>query len=190
MDWDKIVCFFKFINISKMRFSKKYTIAAAILLVAFITNPGKEKHVKKASEVFSEQLSSEEGTDLLAVAMGSLLGTIIGYKMELDNFLFFTTSSIRSKKRDKTLLCSVGFFGQVIWVASENDVEDFTSDHAEKGILKSPGKKLEKAADIEQVDPALRAVFQRDYKFTFSVFFYRGRHSKKPWLISCKRNST
>ena len=143
-----------------MRISRNYIVVAAIFLVAFITNPGKEKHIKKASEVFSEYSSSEGEADLFTVAMGSLLGAIVGYKMELDNFLFFTTSSIRSKERGKTLLCSVGLFGQVIWVASENDFEDFTSDHGEKGILKSPRKKFEKAADLEQVDPALRAVFQ------------------------------
>lgn len=143
-----------------MRISKNYIIATAIFLLAFMTNPGKEKHVKKASEVFSEYLSSEGEADLLTVAMGSMFGAVVGYKMELDNFLFFTTSSIRSKKRGKTLLCGIGLFGQVIWVASENDIEDFTSDHGEKGIRNSPHKKLEKAADLEEVDPALRAVFQ------------------------------
>ena len=143
-----------------MRISKNHIIVAAVLLIAFITNPGKEKHVEKASEVISENLSSEEEAGLFAIAMGSLVGAVVGYKLELDNFLFFTTSSMRSKKRDKTLLCGVGLFGQVIWVASKKDVEDFASDHKEKRVLTTPSKELETAADLEEIDPALRAIFQ------------------------------
>lgn len=142
-----------------MRISKNY-IVIAVLLIAFVTNPGKEKHVEKASEVFSEYLVSEGEADVFTIAAGSLIGAIVGYKMELDNFLFFTTSSIRSKKRDKTLLCGVGLFGQVIWVASRKDVEDFKSGHKEKVVLKSPSTELGTAADLEEIDPALRAIFQ------------------------------
>ena len=143
-----------------MKTKNAVLIISGILLLAFITNPKKQRHVEKASEVVSEHLASEEQADLFTIAMGSLVGAIVGYKMEVDNYLFFTTSSIRSKKRNKTLLCGVGLFGQVIWVASKKDIEDFTSDHEEKGILESTGKKFEKAADLEEVDPALRALFQ------------------------------
>lgn len=142
-----------------MKVSKYYILAAAVLLVAFITNPGKEKHVEKASEVISEYLSSEEEADLFTIAMGSLVGAVVGYKMEVDNYLFFTTSSIRSKQRDEKLLCGVGFFGQVVWVASEKNIEDFNSDHEEKGLQKSPRTNSKRATDMEEIDPALRSIF-------------------------------
>ncbi|MDT0646945.1 hypothetical protein RM545_09600 [Zunongwangia sp. F260] len=143
-----------------MKFSKYYILIAAVLLLAFITNPGKEKHVEKASEVISEYLSSEGEADLFTVAMGSLVGAVVGYKMDIDNFLFFTTSSIRSSKKDDTLLCGVGVFGQVIWVASENNIEEFTSDHEDKKLLKNSNTELKQPADIEEIDPALQPLFK------------------------------
>ena len=133
-------------------------IISGILLLAFITNPKKQRHVEKASEVITEYLASEGEADLFTVAMGSLVGVIVGYKMEVDNYLFFTTSSIRSKQRGKTLLCGVGLFGQVVWVASKKDIEDFTSDHEEKDLLKSPSKSKQQT-DMEEIDPALRSIF-------------------------------
>ena len=99
----------------------------ALLIVAFITNPSKDKHIDNAVEtVFNE----EDGDDL--GILGGLVETFykptIAPKVKVDNYYIFSISYFNSKKRSKTVSLGLGFFGQVFPLAKPDDVKEQKED--------------------------------------------------------------
>jgi len=99
----------------------------ALLLVAFITNPSKDKHVDNAVEIMFNQ---EEGDDL--GIFGGLVETFykptIAPKVKVSNYYIFSTSYFYSKKADKTISLGIGVFGQVFPISNPDDVKQQKED--------------------------------------------------------------
>ncbi len=94
----------------------------ALLLVAFITNPSKDKHVDNAVEI----VFNEQGGDDLGI-FGGLVETFykptIAPKVRVNNYYIFSISYFNPKNRDKTVSLGVGLFGQVFPLATLNDIK-------------------------------------------------------------------
>ncbi len=75
----------------------------ALLLVAFITNPSKDKHVDNAVEI----VFNEDDGDELGI-FGGLVETFykptIAPKVKIDNYYIFSISYFNSKRRTKQFL--------------------------------------------------------------------------------------
>ena len=143
-----------------MKISKNYIIIAAVLLVAFVTNPGKEKHVENASEIFSEHLALEEESALMNYAIGSTVEALITHRVRLNNYLLFSTSSIYSPQKNESLLYGIGFLGQVFPLASEDDIENASSE-VDMDLLNNgeESKTLIQNKPKKDIDKALRSLF-------------------------------
>ena len=94
----------------------------ALLLVAFITNPSKDKHVDNAVEIM---FNKQEGDDL--GILGGLVETFykptIAPKVKIDNYYIFSISYFNSKKRNKKVSLGLGIFGQVFTLAKPDDIK-------------------------------------------------------------------
>jgi len=103
-------------------------IIVLILLLAFITNPEKEKHVNNAVE----KIINEDGGDDLWI-LGGLVDTFLkptlAPKIKVSNYYLFSISHISSKDKNQKLNLGFGIFGQVISLSTKEELNQFKSDN-------------------------------------------------------------
>ncbi len=99
------------------------TLLLFIILIAFITNPGREKHAENATQILISQDIEKEGNWGM---MGGLVGTFVketvSGNIEIKNYYLFSKSHIYSERRDLKLDLGFGIFGQVMPIASEEEL--------------------------------------------------------------------
>lgn len=96
----------------KVNLFKKRYILIVVLLVAFITNPGKEKHKNKVlqrveSAIGTNVYSSESG----GIQRDSVLDRIVDSYIDYSNYFFFSTTSIQYQGEYRTI--GIGMLGYV-----------------------------------------------------------------------------
>lgn len=103
-------------------------ILILILLLAFITNPDKEKHVNHAVE---KMINEDHGDDLgiLGGLVDTFLKPTLAPKIKVDNYYLFSISHITSKDKKHNISLGLGIFGQVISLYSNEELQQFKSDN-------------------------------------------------------------
>lgn len=106
----------------------------AILLIAFITNPSKQKHVDKTVEVL---FHNDSDLGILGGLVDTFYKPTIAPKVKVDNYYVFSISYLRLKENNKRMNIGIGLFGQVLSIVNENDLELFNKGNS----TNSPKKK-------------------------------------------------
>ena len=99
----------------------------ALLLVAFMTNPSKDKHVDNVIEIV---FNREEGSNFKIY--GSLIETFckptLAPKIKVDNYYIFSISYFNSKNRNRTFSLGLGLFGQVSPLTTSDSLKEQKED--------------------------------------------------------------
>ena len=121
----------------------------AIILIAFITNPSKQKHVDKSVEVL---FHDDNDLGILSGMVDTFYKPTIAPKVKIDNYYIFSVSYVRSKNKNKRMNIGLGLFGQVLSIASGDDVNRFnnTDTTKEKKQKKSTEQEIEKTKDVDK----------------------------------------
>ena len=101
---------------------------AIVVLLAFITNPKKSDHADRIlNHVFEKTVSEDNEISLLIDGMftGFARGAL-EKRIKVNNYYLFSTSTITSERTGKTIQPTVGFFGQVFIVTSDEKWENFS----------------------------------------------------------------
>ena len=145
-------------------------IIVLILLLAFITNPEKEKHVNNAVE----KILNEDGGDDLGI-LGGLVDTFLKPtltpKIKVSNYYLFSISHISSKDKKKKINLGFGIFCQVISLATQDEIGEFRS-YKEKTITKEDMIGTYQFND----DNTLKITAINSYKLKFSLDLFNGRN--------------
>ncbi|HET8885605.1 MAG TPA: hypothetical protein VFM70_04540 [Salinimicrobium sp.] len=95
----------------------------SIIFLAFITNPGREKHTENGLEVlFFLNEEKEEGLGIFGGLISTFAKETLAAKIRIEDYYLFSVSYIYSPTRDVTLDLGIGIFGQVFPLASEQEV--------------------------------------------------------------------
>lgn len=123
--------------------TKPLLIVIIILLLvgAFMTNPGRDKHAEAATEILlGLNRGGGENYGILGGLLGSFMEGFVGGNLKIDNYYLFSVSSIYSESRQKSLNLGLGLFDQVIPIASPEDVAAF-QDAPKKDVQEQKRKK-------------------------------------------------
>lgn len=99
------------------------TLLFFILLIAFITNPGREKHAENATQILiSQNIEKEENSGMMGGLVGTFVKETVSGNIEIKNYYLFSKSHIYSERRNLKLDLGFGIFGQVMPIASEEEL--------------------------------------------------------------------
>lgn len=99
-----------------------------IILVAFITNPTREKHVNNGLEIIFDTNNKKEGYGVVGGLISTFEKETLSATLNLDNYYLFSISSVGSNKKEDQLKLGLGIFGQVIPISSHEDYKSFGSE--------------------------------------------------------------
>jgi hypothetical protein len=109
-------------------------VILSLLLIAFITNPDKDKHLQNASQVLMEKAGADN-SGLAGIFLELLSKEVARSKVEISNYYLFSVSYVYSEERNKTMNLGLGVFGQVISLVSDEDLKRYKT-----GSTKTPSK--------------------------------------------------
>lgn len=145
-------------------------IIVIILSLAFITNPDKEKHVNYAVEKI---INEENGEDLgiLGGLVDTFLKPTLAPKIKVENYYLFSISQLSSKDKKRRVNLGLGVFGQVIPLATTDEINKFRSIK-EKAITK------EAMIGTYQFnkDNTLKVIAINSSRLKFRLELYNGRN--------------
>ncbi len=138
-----------------------------ILLLAFITNPDKEKHVNAAIERI---VNEDDRLGILGGLVDTFFKPTLAPSIKVNNYYLFSISHVTAKDKKQKINLGLGIFGQVISLATKRELEQF----------KSNTKPLEKEDIIGTYqfneDNVLKVIAINMLKLKFSLELYNGRN--------------
>lgn len=105
-------------------------VVLALLLVAFITNPTRDKHSENANHLFVENVLSEEGKSksLTDALLSGISEQMIEANLKIDDYYIFSISYLHSASRNKELKLGVGVLGRVYPLADKADFKEYKKE--------------------------------------------------------------
>lgn len=101
-------------------------VILSLMLVAFITNPDKDRHLQNASQVLMEK-AYVDNSGMKGIFLELLSKEVARSKVEISNYYLFSISYVYSEERNKTMSLGLGLYGQVIPILSESDYKEYKS---------------------------------------------------------------
>ncbi len=112
-----------------MKKSTTIVIIVFLLLIAFITNPTREKHVENGIEIIFN--TNDENQDYGIV--GGLISTFekdnLSTRINIDNYYLFSLSNLYLKDSKVNLKLGFGIFGQVFPLSNYEDYKVYNDDY-------------------------------------------------------------
>lgn len=112
----------------------------AILLIAFITNPSKDKHVNNAVEII---FNEDNDLGILSGLVETLYKPTIAPKVKMDNYFLFSISYLNLKEDNERVNLGVGLFGQVLSINDSDKLKELNGSNSNRTLKELNNNKPE-----------------------------------------------
>lgn len=149
-------------------------VLAIIAFLLALTNPGIAEHRKAIAERIDETSASLEGIEDPTVRMiaetvtglgggmvKTMLREVVNNNLEYHNYIFFSTTTLRTGALDKDIRCSTGCLGYVYAVNLAKIVKEYITkeltgnvDTSVDNIVSGDGDNEQEDNDIDQQEPS------------------------------------
>jgi hypothetical protein len=99
----------------------RFLIFIAILVVAFITNPDKQRHVEKINDKLYDLLPVNEQKSIIGTLGRVVSDKVTEQLVTVDNYYLFSVSKFEIM--GKTEVIGYGFFGTVIFTEKIREID-------------------------------------------------------------------
>lgn len=93
----------------------------AILVIAFMTNPGKETHVEKINDKLYDLLPKHKKKSIIESIGRVVSDKVLEQLITIDNYYLFSVSKIEIMGTSETI--GYGFFGTVIFTEKIREID-------------------------------------------------------------------